>query len=820
MTYSSFRRFLTLALALLAFDHGGAQAGVVRDGTVGPGGAIAPVGGDYAILAGFGTQMGGNLFHSFSQFNLVMGESATFSGPNSISNIFARVTGGVSSIDGAIKSNISGANLFLINPAGVLFGGHASVDVQGSFTVSTANYVKLGNNGRFDATTPSNTILTSDPVSAWGFLTDKPKGITPLDPLNVDDVARFNVAPGGTLSFIGGNVALNYGEFSAPGGRLELAAYSKAGEYSAVLNSTRGGGNIDLNHFQSSLTGGLDGFTGGSVCIRGGQLKMVNASRVAADTTGSGRGGDFDVRTGRKTVIKNNSGLLTSTSGGGRAGNVSIRAGRLRMEADGTTGSLATVTSTATAQAGRVSVHAGKFLIADGAKLVSSTNGAGRASVVAVDSGDLTIRGRITATLNDGTGIFADSSSSGAGGTGGDIHIHTDSLSITNCGQIASNTSGLGLGGNVDVVARNVFISAANVPLTLSGGGTPFQTGIFADTEFGGLGGRGGDVHVTADHIGIFDGGLISTKSRGQGGGGDTFIDAGVLEIARGSSGFFTGLAADSALPDLPSGRGGNVTVHADTVRVSDGGQISANTFGTGDGGSVLVEADEIELVGRPDLFTGISAESLSVGDGGRGGDVRVIADRLSITDGARISANTNGMGMGGSVLVQADDAFLSSAGSLSFTGISAETSLAAPGGGSGGDVRVEADRLTLTDRGAIAGTSNGSGAGGSVAVEASTLTLDGLSFIEASASGTGIAGSVSIDVINPLVLDGGSAVRTTSALTSAGTITVKSASDIELGGGSSVTVTATRGDAGLISFPPPVSSFCTTAPPSSPRRA
>ena len=92
MTYSSFRRFLTLALALLAFDHGGAQAGVVRDGTVGPGGAIAPVGGDYAILAGFGTQMGGNLFHSFSQFNLVMGESATFSGPNSISNIFSLAT--------------------------------------------------------------------------------------------------------------------------------------------------------------------------------------------------------------------------------------------------------------------------------------------------------------------------------------------------------------------------------------------------------------------------------------------------------------------------------------------------------------------------------------------------------------------------------------------------------------------------------------------------------------------------------------------------------------------------------------------------------
>src|SRR4051794_30435412 len=121
---SPLRRCISSALALFALASG-AGAGVVRDGTVGPGGAITPVGGDYAILPGFGTQMGSNLFHSFSQFNLIMGESATFSGPNGIANIFARVTGGPSSIDGAIVSNIPGAHLYLINPAGVLFGGHA-----------------------------------------------------------------------------------------------------------------------------------------------------------------------------------------------------------------------------------------------------------------------------------------------------------------------------------------------------------------------------------------------------------------------------------------------------------------------------------------------------------------------------------------------------------------------------------------------------------------------------------------------------------------------------------------------------------------------
>jgi len=89
------------------------------------------------------------------------------------------------------------------------------------------------------------------------------------------------------------------------------------------------------------------------------------------------------------------------------------------------------------------------------------------------------------------------------------------------------------------------------------------------------------------------------------------------LFISRGASSFFTGIAADSPLDGM-RGPGGDVRVVADTVRVIDGGQISANTFGLGAGGSVSVRAHNVELSGRPDLFTGISADSLSQGAGGR----------------------------------------------------------------------------------------------------------------------------------------------------------------------------------------------------------
>src|SRR5215211_2632312 len=106
--------------------------GITVDGRLSPAQTLA--GPNYAIGANLGRQVGGNLFHSFGAFGLNKGEAATFSGPASVANVIGRVTGGAaSSIDGTIASKIQGANVYLINPAGVVFGPNAKVDVSGSF---------------------------------------------------------------------------------------------------------------------------------------------------------------------------------------------------------------------------------------------------------------------------------------------------------------------------------------------------------------------------------------------------------------------------------------------------------------------------------------------------------------------------------------------------------------------------------------------------------------------------------------------------------------------------------------------------------------
>src|SRR5262249_46195010 len=156
--------------------------------------------------ANLGKQVGGNLFHSFGQFSLVKGDTATFSGPAAISNVISRVTGGnQSSIDGATRSTITGANLYLINPSGMVFGPNATVNVSGSFHTSTADYLKMSDGAKFQATNPGGSTLSAAPPAALGFLTPRPMAIT----VNGSTLAP-GPAPGGSppanLSLVGGPI--------------------------------------------------------------------------------------------------------------------------------------------------------------------------------------------------------------------------------------------------------------------------------------------------------------------------------------------------------------------------------------------------------------------------------------------------------------------------------------------------------------------------------------------------------------------------------------------------------------------------------------
>src|ERR1043166_3605256 len=247
--------------------------GVVLDGSFGTSGALP--GPSYMISASFGKQVGGNLFQSFNQFNLISTESATFNGPNTVHNILARVTSGSpSSIDGTVNSSIQGANLFFLNPAGVMFGQNAQINVSGSFAVSTANYLKLADGGKFNTSLGGGDVLTSAPVSAFGFLS------TASAPVSVIGSGLTVPQP---FSIVSGDITITGGFIS--GSRVNLVSVKSSGE--VKLDATSITSPVEVTQFtkmgaismNSSFIAAGDFFTGGGIAtIRACDAELTHLS--------------------------------------------------------------------------------------------------------------------------------------------------------------------------------------------------------------------------------------------------------------------------------------------------------------------------------------------------------------------------------------------------------------------------------------------------------------------------------------------------------------------------------------------------------------
>ncbi|HEY2343923.1 MAG TPA: filamentous hemagglutinin N-terminal domain-containing protein, partial [Chthoniobacteraceae bacterium] len=480
--------------------------GVHLDGSLGQSGALP--GPNYLIPAEAGKQAGGNLFHSFSQFDISNGEVATFlapANPNApaINNILARITSGsASSIDGTIRSDISGANLFLINPNGFMFGAHASLDISGSFTATSASTVKLSDGAHFDAHPGSGDLtLSSAPVSAFGFVA------TSTTQINV--ASTLSVPTGQSLSLIGGhNINITAAHLSAPSGQIAIVSNSSASDVSVDLKSPHPTGAI--NESAGSILD-ASGPTGGKIVIRAGALTLQGASQAFATTEGSGGGGGINVKVTGTTTVKGQSRLFTLTTGAGTAGNLKISSGTLNVTNSSVLGSQATNTAASTARAGDVNIFAGNIGLFDESEIAAASFGAGRPGNMTIVAKNLTMSLGFTAQGQTGEEIADITDENGSG----NLRLYiADKLSISNGASISTSTFGQAKGGDLTVSAGDIYIAnSGTIPFSLT------ETGIFADSSGTG---RGGDIHLKANNVTIASGGLISTRALSSGNGGTT----------------------------------------------------------------------------------------------------------------------------------------------------------------------------------------------------------------------------------------------------------------------------------------------------------
>ncbi len=252
-----------------------------------------------------GNRAGNNLFHSFSEFSVPENGSASFNNTSDVENIISRVTGGsISNIDGLIKAEGS-ANLFLINPNGIVFGPNAKLDIKGSFMATTATRLNFDDGKYFSAEDTSAQPLLSVSVPI-GLQFGETVGNVRFIGKNTDSdptVSLLALESGKTLALVGGDVLLEAGSLSAPGGRIEIGSVGASGTV----------------HVDSIPTGWKLNYDSGQ------NLQDVRLSQISyIDTTGDGNG-DIQLY-GRQITITGDSQVGGFNEGENQRGTLTVRA--------------------------------------------------------------------------------------------------------------------------------------------------------------------------------------------------------------------------------------------------------------------------------------------------------------------------------------------------------------------------------------------------------------------------------------------------------------------------------------------------------------
>jgi filamentous hemagglutinin family protein len=631
------RRRYALSVVALALAPALGVADVVTDGSLGP--RVRLSGAAVEVGAELGRRRGGNLFHSFERLDVATGGRVTFTGPTGIDNVIARVTGGQrSTIDGLLRSVVPGAELYLMNPAGIVFGPQASLDVPAAFHVATADQLRFADGTTFSAGDATGGGLTVAAPAAFGFL-GAPAGRI--------DIERSLLAPGPSFELVAGDVEVS-------GAQL-------------VTSPTRGatrGGDIRIAAGRLVVAGGASVRTvatdrdAGELTVEAARIEVTRAE-LGSRTVGAGAAGSVTLRVGEALAVS------------GRNPDPRFASGLFADAEDGSTG-----------DAGRVEIAAAgaAVTVAGGAEIRASTFGEGRAGTIDIAAGAL----RVSNAGDPGfLGIKADieESASTKGDRGGLVKVRADRLEVSDNGVIRSLTFAEGDAGDVEVHAGEVLVSRGGqiatgvlAPGTGSGGaalvvardriridgvsptappvnGEALPSGIFASAESG-RSGPGGDIEVSAPVLIVRNGGQISADNFGDSAAGTLRVTTG--ELLR---------IDDSRITTTNRGAGAGgaleVTAHG-LVELRAGGVIRTEVLGG------PAEAGDITIKGPPRFLVlndgQVVARVQRTGATARGGDIAIDADRVLSTPTSVVNADAGSAGVAGRIVIVADIVDVSSA--------------------------------------------------------------------------------------------------------------------------------------------------------------
>ncbi|MBE9044697.1 filamentous hemagglutinin N-terminal domain-containing protein [Pleurocapsales cyanobacterium LEGE 10410] len=639
------------------------DSNIVPDNTLGAESSVVNPRDENSDSIDGGALRGSNLFHSFQEFNVGENRGVYFTNPDAVNNIFSRVTGnsqsnilGTLGVDGA-------ANLYLINPNGIVFGENAALDVQGSFTATTAEGIEFGEGGLFSAVAPGESLLTISVPLGLQF------GSTPGSIVNrsfvEDETGEFvglQVPTGEYLTLVGGEVRFEAGEATARGGNINIGGLGTAG--TVGLNDD---GSLSFPEVVTKADVTLSNFAEIDVTGTGEGSVTIDAQNVNIE---AGESGSSLIRAGI---------TADSTSADAQAGDITINVTDNLTIDDSSI--LNQVDLAAIGNAGNVAIKTQDMSLKNGGEISTSTFGEG-------DSGNISIIANNTIALDASSYIVNNVQDSEAVGNAGKIEITTGSLSVTNGSQINSFTRGTGNAGDITIQATEA--------ITFDGLDNGDYSSASSTVEAGGTG-DGGSINIAAGSLSLTNGGELDASVReasdslpgGNGRGGNININVDdTLTIADGDTPRIVASLGTGA-----KGKGGNIDIQAGNLVVKNSGEISASTSGQGDSGNVSITIDNAISLDDSIIFNNVNSEAV-----GKAGRIEITTGLLSATNGSQINSFTRGTGNAGDITIQATNA-------VTFDGVDGNnfpsglfTNVDTGANGSGGDINITADFLSLTN--------------------------------------------------------------------------------------------------------------------------